>query len=607
MDLYIARDGATALAWARGGGRAGFLCADWEPYEALRAAGLGAELWEDAITPELDRALMEKTSGLADSWRRHGDRDFTLFDGVSLGKPCRWLAWTLVLRPVFKFAAGMTAALEREGPRRLFVESGLPQVYRDVVESIRAARPGLGVEAVPSPGTEPENCTGTDIFEWAPPPLTLPPGKRLAVRAFNAFSAACSGVFGGRPRPAILASSYHSLEPLFELSGEKGPSFRYQFADLPPKRLATELARRDARILLSPRTPPEWSARDKAALAAIDRDWARAEADPDYRARFDWEGTPLWNAVGPRLRARAAPLLGPLAWAARGLAESWRRDPPSLVLIPSDGPPLQHLLTDLARSRGTPAVLLSHGLPAGYRHVMENQNPSHLLVWGKAQEALYRQAGSSVPREVVAVGNPFFDRYAGAPAAPPSSEPVRKVLVLTHPVVFFSFSASDSDPERQIDGILGGLREQGGFETTVKLHPAESLKAYNRRFAGRHPETRFIKDRGLAHCLADADLVVGSFSTALLEAMILGKPVLLVNLTRTDFGPPFDGNWGLPVVRAPEELRRRLEALATDPGRFRGKTLAAYPGILKDFAGPTDGTAARRVAEALSRIAGSRE
>ncbi len=57
MDLYLARHGATALAWARAGGRARFLCVNWEPWHALSGQGLPAEIWEDRITPELDRAL----------------------------------------------------------------------------------------------------------------------------------------------------------------------------------------------------------------------------------------------------------------------------------------------------------------------------------------------------------------------------------------------------------------------------------------------------------------------------------------------------------------------------------------------------------------------
>lgn len=604
MDLYLARDGPTALSWARGGGSARFICVNWEPWDRLSRQGFPAEIWEDRLTPPMDRALREKTYSLADAWHFHRGRDFTLFEGLSLGKASRWIVWTLALRTVYKFAAGIKRLIEAERPARVLCESGVPGIYRRTLEALRDAGDAFAIETIESPPPGPDDCTGVDVFRWSPPSLTLSAGKRMACSAHNAVAGFCSALYGLRERKALLVSSYHSLEPLLELSAKTGHPFRYQFADIPPKHLAPALALGGARIVLEARTPPAWSGAEESSLTEIERAWETAQSDPDYRACFEWEGTPLWRAIGPSLREQAGALFRPLAWAARGFSASWRRDPPSLVLVPSDGPPLQHLLTDLARLHGIPSVLLCHGLPASYSFPMENRNSSHLMVWGEGEAAGFAEVAAGRGRESVVIGNPCFDRYAGRPRPQNGARTaIRRVLVLTHPVVLLDFIASDSDPERHAAGILQMLAAHPQFEVTVKLHPAESMTFYNRCFAESFPGVRFVLNQPMEACIEETDLMIGSFSTALLEAMILEKPILCVNLSRSEFAPPFDGNWGLPVIRDTAGLGEALAGISRDPEGFRRGTLAAYPRILKAFAGPTDGTATRAVLSGLSAIA----
>ena len=85
---------------------------------------------------------------------------------------------------------------------------------------------------------------------------------------------------------------------------------------------------------------------------------------------------------------------------------------------------------------------------------------------------------------------------------------------------------------------------------------------------------------------------MGSFSTVLIEAMLLGRPVLCVNLTSEIDPPPFTAEWGLPPAKSGEELTRRLQGLKA------GGT-GAYPRVIERFLGPADGSAGRRVAEAV--------
>jgi glycosyltransferase involved in cell wall biosynthesis len=130
----------------------------------------------------------------------------------------------------------------------------------------------------------------------------------------------------------------------------------------------------------------------------------------------------------------------------------------------------------------------------------------------------------------------------------------------------------------------------------VKLHPGESTARYERLLRGRlGPRARLVLDEDFVTTASKADLVIGAPSTALLEAMAMGVPVLLTNFDGAEAAAPFDGAWDLKVHRTPAELKAALE-------RWLPSGLPAsvdYSRTLEAFFGPADGRSADRILAAL--------
>jgi CDP-glycerol glycerophosphotransferase (TagB/SpsB family) len=164
--------------------------------------------------------------------------------------------------------------------------------------------------------------------------------------------------------------------------------------------------------------------------------------------------------------------------------------------------------------------------------------------------------------------------------------------------------SSDFEPERYALAVAGALREAGLRDAVLRPHPAESSAYYEELLAAAGVSLRVDASRPFGEALAEADLVISAFSTTNLEVMLRGKPLLCVNLTRgLDYAPPFDGRWGVPVIRDAAELSRRLARLVSDPAAEAAALTASYGRVLDAYVGPADGRAADRVLDALRGLA----
>ncbi|MBI4061664.1 MAG: hypothetical protein HY403_09565 [Elusimicrobia bacterium] len=595
MDLYLALAAQDRLPRPPS---VQSLCFSWAAWDSLRKQGLPARAWEDYIPADLAPETREKIHFLARNWYRDEDRDPTLFQGVSLGDSYRYTAWIFDFQPACRFLIAFLAALKEHAPRTVYCETSLPELFRDVLIQVQKQRGSFRVEWVATPDRSAES------IRWASLEVAPSPPKLFGYRLANWLSRL------GRPReisrrPAIWMSYYHSLESVLEGITRTDHPFRYVLADLPGKHKLKSLISSSTRILWSTHTRPAWSPAQREALSELRRDWKQAQEKAAYREKFTFQDVDLWPAFRARLNARFETQLEPLAWACSRLERHWREDPPALVLLPADATPLQGLLVSLARRHDVPSVLVSHGLPMDYYHPLSDTTSSHLVVWGPEQKKLHLLHNTEAKQEVIVCGNPYFDKYASLRGGKAPSE-MKKILVLSCGLDEFSMLSCRLDPERYITTLIPILLKAPELDVTVKLHPSESLDYYRALLAPYAGRLRIVQDSSIAAHLAQADLVIGSMTTVLMEAMLLDKPILCVNLTRKLYPSPFNEEWGLPPIKSAAEFESALERMRRDPGDFRRAAVKSYPRILERFAGPTDGSANARLLAELVRLSARR-
>ncbi len=237
-----------------------------------------------------------------------------------------------------------------------------------------------------------------------------------------------------------------------------------------------------------------------------------------------------------------------------------------------------------------------------------------MTVCSERHKHYWLRAGG-VEGRIVVTGQPRFDYYFDR-ARWPSDVPFAGD---GHTVLFLSYQIDAYYPgERGGTAAWHELRlqtEQGlcelarrGWRVLIKPHPqqpVESLREWRRRAGDLWERRVFLVDgeADVRRLIVAADVTLGFQSTALLEAMIAGRPVVYTgwDAFATECGDeliPFH-RWDreITVVRDAQELPEALAAAMRNP--CSAEVLRSRREIAERYLGPLDGLAAPRTIAAL--------
>ncbi len=221
------------------------------------------------------------------------------------------------------------------------------------------------------------------------------------------------------------------------------------------------------------------------------------------------------------------------------------------------------------------------------------------------------------PETVTVTGQPRFDYYAGL-----GRQRTELGYGESGPVaLFFSYEAGMYHPSwwgesapvwknllLETEAGLWSLVERG-WRVLIKPHPQQAWEAERRRIeqtVGQDLDRRvFLVDPGedARRLIGGADVVIGFQTTALLESMVAGIPVVYTNWDpeATRLGEalvPFH-DWGkaITVVDSAPDLPDAVERAVGSGTRaaVRAREIAT------EYLGPVDGRASRRTLEALRK------
>ncbi len=277
--------------------------------------------------------------------------------------------------------------------------------------------------------------------------------------------------------------------------------------------------------------------------------WARAIVrllrNDETIERIDHEtvygGVPIWRALFPIVDvivSRLIPaVLGRIQWTE--LFAAILR--PSSFVVFEDITALPRAMCQVLKMHGIPIVVVQHGIlssdMAGM-YVMPIVG-DYQAVWGEYYRNWHIQRGKS-PESQVVTGFPRHDELLRLPPLDCDGlckrygldSKVRTVLVITE--WFQAMTSSDmvEFEERYIRFALRGLKDRDGIQIVVKLHPG--LQSRYHRIVSEVAEQEGVKVAIVRDSLWDlirlSSFVIVSTSSVCVEALVLGKPVISVNL-----------------------------------------------------------------------------
>lgn len=353
-----------------------------------------------------------------------------------------------------------------------------------------------------------------------------------------------------------------------------------------------------------------WEKEAVAAQAAFDGQWRLLTRDPDFQADFSYDGVPLMPALGREL-ARAFREILPqcaamLATAGRILAQ----EQPDALLATYEQGPYQRALIIKAAQAGIPTLGLQHGL------IYENNyDYSHQEI---APDPKVNPKGFAVP-EITCVWGPFFKRklieschYPATAVAVTGNWRYDRLLTMEITTDFSALKLRFGvPPDKKLVLVLSGAQKTVDFlqiclqalaarpdcVPLIKIHPgADDPKPVRELLRALGYPLATLVDQ-LFEPLMAADLVISQFSTAVSDAVLFDRPVVLVNFLKLDY-PHYRETGVCQYVTRPQELTAAIDQTLHDR-QVRERLQQARRLFVADYFFRNDGQAAARVVATL--------
>jgi hypothetical protein len=360
--------------------------------------------------------------------------------------------------------------------------------------------------------------------------------------------------------------------------------------------------------------------RDAAARAAqgFGQLWTRLREDRGFKNSLRYRGVDLW----PLLQQRFSYLFREYAHCVLMHCEATERimasERPNAVLLEYEEGSYGRAAMVAARKAGVPSVALQHGLHGGayipsyfFRRTAWEQGgdisacpiPTKTAVFGEVTRS-YLCEDSAYPAEAVAVtGTTIYDD-ALAFGKQADKAAIRKNLGFAEEkvvTVLSSIFTEIQDRRWFIEHSLAAAADRD-LQCVVKLHPREDAETWQ-LIADRMGVARpLVRRDGLWQAIVAADVVVSWYSTTVLDALLLDRPVVVLRVPGKNNPESLAGRGGVMIVDDQRELSEALRLLVMDRQK-RDTLVARGRQLLVEHIYKCDGRAAGRIGALIAAVA----
>ena len=206
---------------------------------------------------------------------------------------------------------------------------------------------------------------------------------------------------------------------------------------------------------------------------------------------------------------------------------------PNIIITMTDGPPLETIAILTGRLLNIPSLLLQVGVIGPNYKRNQSFLVDKIATMGQFSKNVLVSCGVDESKLIV-TGRPTYDILARADEVFNKEEICKELRIATEKKIILF--ATENLPPRERDTIFyavcRAIKNLSEVEFVIKVHPAElDYAIYEKVANGMGLSPAVTKDINIYEVIYVCDVMITMFSTTALEAMILNKPVITVNLT----------------------------------------------------------------------------
>ena len=202
---------------------------------------------------------------------------------------------------------------------------------------------------------------------------------------------------------------------------------------------------------------------------------------------------------------------------------------PKVLVAEYDRGVAESIFCQVARLRKIPSFTLIHGLMKNARLNRDLWSPfmaDKIIVWGNWMREFLINSGEE-PERILVGGLPRLEA--------PSDEDGKKALARLNMgnidsqkprILLFSSSLAFIKPAHQYFIELAQKRRDLIF--FIRPHPVENMQWYKEALAGKPVFVQDPKEWSFSESVASSEIIVGTNSTSLIEAVVVGKKVVQI-------------------------------------------------------------------------------
>ena len=355
------------------------------------------------------------------------------------------------------------------------------------------------------------------------------------------------------------------------------------------------------------RAAPADSGARRRARAHFRAVWKELSQHVDWTRAISWEGTALTPAIDRELQWAFTSVLPECAALVAGASDLLAAERPDAVMATYENGPYARAFLIAAARRGLPTVGLQHGtiFPDHYDYMHTRISPGAAnplgfavpdvtCVWGPVWKGHLTESGHYPPPAVAVTGNWRYDELVRTDQASVRAR-LRDRLGIASGQTLVAILSSAQGTSRFIQSCLAAL--PAAAVPVVKLHPSDDSEAVKKELSADRSFGGFYRS-DLADLLLASDIVVSQWSTVVAEAVLLDRPVVLVNLERLP-GPEIYVDDGICLYAdASEDIGPAIAAVLADDA-VRSALTSARARFVDRYFYRLDGRAAARVVQTL--------
>jgi hypothetical protein len=268
---------------------------------------------------------------------------------------------------------------------------------------------------------------------------------------------------------------------------------------------------------------------------------------------------------------------------------------PGVVLLFNENSMSERTMALVSKKQGIPSITIQHGLFIGnvYRSLATNK----IIVWGDEPKKFWMERGC-VSDQVFPVGAYPYEGIDSTTKVPKSFFQEKKegginILFLgQNPSAFISKTVH----RMTIEAIGNLINRLPNLNYYIKPHPSENFTPYI-KLGKLSQNVQIIKDKTIIDSILHADIVITVFSTAGLEAMMMGKPVVVLDLSEDVPHAPYANV--AKLVQKSDDLPNTINNLIQD-NIARQKLIKSCKSYAESYLGRADGLATDRAEEIIA-------